>query len=159
MAGLTEYRGTVGIVTGASSGIGAEIARAVARRGMRVTLLARRADRLAGLAAEIEAAGGEAFAVACDVAERASVDAAVARVRERFGRVDLLVNNAGYNVHALFKDVAIEDVEGMMRVNYLGVVYGIKAVLPIMRAQKRGWIVNVSSVAGRLGQPDEAAYS
>jgi short-subunit dehydrogenase len=73
--------------------------------------------------------------------------------------IDLLVNNAGYNRHVLFKDHDVEDVERMMRVNYLSVVYWIKAVLPAMRAQGSGWIVNLSSVAGKLGQPDEAAYA
>jgi 3-oxoacyl-[acyl-carrier protein] reductase len=159
MRGLRDYRGTVGIVTGASSGIGAELARGLARGGMRVALLARRRERLDALAAEIAAAGGEALPLACDVADRPAVEAAVATVRDRHGRIDLLVNNAGYGRHVLFKDHDVEDIERMMRTNYLGTVYATKAVLPHMRAARRGWIVNVSSVAGRLGQPDEAAYS
>src|SRR5439155_15303288 len=80
-------------------------------------------------------------------------------VLERHERVDLLVNNAGYGRHVLFKDHDVEDIERMMRTNFLGVVYATRAVLPTMRAQRRGWLVNVSSVAGKLGQPDEAAYS
>jgi 3-oxoacyl-[acyl-carrier protein] reductase len=159
MAGLTEYRGMVGVVTGASSGIGAQLARDLAARGMRVALLARRADRLEALAAEIRAVGGEAIAVPADVADRAAVDAAVRAVLDRHGRIDLLLNDAGYGRHVLFKDHDVADIERMMRVNYLGTVYATKAVLPTMRAQRRGWIVNVSSVAGKLGQPDEAAYS
>jgi short-subunit dehydrogenase len=159
MPGLTDYRDTVGIVTGASSGIGAQLARDLARQGMRVALLARRVDRLEALAAAIAGAGGEAMALGCDVAERAAVDAAVGRVLERWGRVDLLVNNAGYNQHVLFKDQDVGDIERMTRTNYLGVVYATKAVLPTMRARRRGWIVNLSSVAGKLGQPDEVAYS
>src|SRR5207247_6377619 len=78
---------------------------------------------------------------------------------ERFGSVDLLVNDAGYGRHVLFKDHDAADIERMMRTNYLGVVWATKAVLPAMRARRRGWIVNISSVAGKLGQPDEAAYS
>src|SRR5436309_9315438 len=159
MAGLTDYQGTAGIVTGASSGIGGRLARDLAARGMRVALLARRADRLAALADDIRRAGGEALPVACDVAERASVQAAVATVLERFARIDLLVNNAGYGRHVLFKDHDAADVERMMRTNYMGVVWMTKAALPAMRARRRGWIVNISSVAGKLGQPDEAAYS
>jgi len=159
MAGLTDYNGTVGVVTGASSGIGAQLARELAARGMHVGLLARRTDRLEALAGEIRAAGGEAFALAADVGTRADVEAAIGAVVERHGRIDLLVNNAGYGRHVLFKDHDVADIERMMRVNYLGTVYATKAVLPPMRARRRGWIVNVSSVAGKLGQPDESAYS
>ena len=159
MAGLADFRETVGIVTGASSGIGAQLARDLAARGMRVALLARRADRLGAVATEIRSAGGEAAVEVCDVAERASVERAVGTVVERWGRVDLLVNNAGYGRHVLFKDHDVADIERMMRTNYLGAVYATKAVLPAMRGRGRGWVVNVSSVAGKLGQPDEAAYS
>lgn len=157
--GLTDYRDTVGIVTGASSGIGAQLARDLAARGMQVALVARRAERLQALAREIERTGGGAMVVPCDVAERAAVEAMVRAVAERFGRIDLLVNDAGYGRHVLFKDHNVADIERMVRVNYLGVVYAIKAVLPLMRARGRGWIVNLSSVAGKMGQPDEAAYS
>src|SRR5205814_9443910 len=137
---------------------GAQLARDLAARGMRVALLARRRDRLDALAEEIRGAAGEALALVCDVADRASVETAVQTVLERHGRVDLLVNNAGYGRHVLFKDHEVEDIERMMRTNFLGVVYATRAVLPAMRARRRGWLVNVSSVAGKLGQPDEAAY-
>ncbi len=159
MARLTDYRDRVAIVTGASSGIGAQLARDLAARGMRTALLARRADRLEALAAEIGRAGGTAWAVTCDVAERGSVEAAVRAVLDRCGRVDLLVNSAGYGRHVLFKDHDVEDIERMMRTNYMGTVWAIKAVLPAMRLRGAGWIVNISSVAGKIGQPDEAAYS
>ena len=159
MAGLADFRETVGIVTGASSGIGAQLARDLAARGMRVALLARRADRLGAVATEIRSAGGEAAVEVCDVAERSSVERAAGTVLDRWGRVDLLVNNAGYGRHVLFKDHDVADIERMMRTNYLGTVYATKAVLPTMHARRRGWIVNISSVAGKLGQPDEAAYS
>src|SRR6058998_637166 len=159
MPGFTGYRGAVGVVTGASSGIGAQLARDLAQRGMRVALLARREERLRELAEELVKRGGEAVAIACDVADRASVDGAIRGVVERYGQVDLLVNNAGYGRHVLFKDHDVADIERMMRTNYLGTVYGVHAVLPAMRARGRGWIVNIASVAGKLGQPDEVAYS
>src|SRR5690242_2058807 len=159
MAGFTDYRGSAGIVTGASSGIGEQLARDLAARGMRVALVARRADRLQALAEEVRRAGGEAIAVPSDVGDRRAVEAAVGTAVGRFGRLDLLVNNAGYGRHVLFKDHDVADIERMMQTNYLGTVYATKAVLPTMRARGRGWIVNVASVAGKLGQPDEAAYS
>jgi short-subunit dehydrogenase len=153
------FRELVAVVTGASSGIGAAIARDLAARGTRVALLARRIHRLEALAGEIAAAGGEAFPVRCDVADRAAVAGAVRAVIDRHGGVDVLVNCAGYGRHGLFVDHPVEDVERMTRTNWLGTVYAVKAVLPAMRTQGRGWIVNVASIAGRLAQPDEAAYS
>jgi len=159
MPGLADFRDRVAVVTGASSGIGAQLARDLAARGAHTALLARREDRLQTLAEEIGRGGVTAIPVVCDVADRGSVDAAIARILERFGRVDVLVNNAGYVRHALFKDHDVADIERMMRTNYLGTVYTIKAVLPAMRARHEGWIVNLSSVAGKLGQPDESAYS
>src|SRR3989442_3970982 len=115
MAGLTDYQGTAGIVTGASSGIGAQLARDLAARGMRVALLARRADRLAALADEIRRGGGEAIAVPCDVAERTSIEGAGAGVLQRFRRVDLLVNDAGYRRPLLFQDHDTAHIQRMTR--------------------------------------------
>src|SRR5204862_7053629 len=103
MAGLTDYQGTAGIVTGASSGIGAQLARDLAARGMRVALLARRADRLAAPADEIRRGGGEAVAVPCDIAERAGLEGAGAGRPERFGRLGPLGHDAGYGRHGLFQ--------------------------------------------------------
>ena len=153
------FRELVAVVTGASSGIGAQIARDLAARGTRVALLARRVDRLEALAADIERAGGHAFPVAGDVADRAAVEAAFGHVTDRHGGIDVLVNAAGYGRHVLFKDHPVDDIERMMRTNWLGTVYAMKAALPSMRARGRGWIVNIASIAGRLAQPDEAAYS
>jgi short-subunit dehydrogenase len=157
--GLSDFRGRIAIVTGASSGIGEGLAREIARLGARVALVARRTDRLEAIAADIERAGGSAFAVSCDVGQREQVDAACTEVVARYGRVDLLVNNAGYNTHTLFKDHDVADIERMIRVNLLSVVYWTKAVLPAMRDHGEGWIVNLSSLAGKLGQPDEAVYA
>jgi short-subunit dehydrogenase len=159
MPGLADFRDRVAVVTGASSGIGEQLARDLAGRGAHVALLARRRDRLESLAEALGGTGVTALPVVCDVADKASVDAAIARVLHDLGRVDLLVNNAGYGAHVLFKDHDMADIERLVRTNVLGTIYAIKAVLPSMRARHQGWIVNFSSVAGKLGQPDEAAYS
>lgn len=157
MAGLSDFRDRVALVTGASSGIGAQLARDLVAGGAKVALVARRADRLEALASALGAE--RTLVVPADVAERAAIEGAVARTHAHFGRLDLLVNAAGYVRHRLFKDEDIEEFGRMMTTNYLGIVWAIRAALPIMRAQGAGWIMNLSSVAGRLGQPDEAAYS
>lgn len=159
MKGFKDYRGKTAIVTGASSGIGLATARELARRGMRVALVARRRERLAELAQEIQKAGGNASVHVCDVAERSAVEAAWREIEGAWGGVDLLVNNAGYVHHTLFVNHDLDDVERMLRVNYLGTVYWIKLALPGMRKRGGGAIVNLSSLAGILPQPDEAAYS
>ena len=158
-AGLADFRDRVAVVTGASSGIGAQLARDLAGRGAHVALLARRLDRLEALADELGRTGITALPVVCDVADRTSVENAIATVLRQLGHIDVPVNSAGYATHVLFKDQDVGDMERMVRTNVLGVVYTIKAVLPAMRARKQGWIVNLSSVAGKLGQPDEAVYS
>jgi uncharacterized protein len=159
MRKLESVAGLNAVVTGASSGIGRALALRFARGGATVALVARRADRLDELAREIAAAGGEALVVACDVADRAESLAAVDRVLQRFGHVDILVNNAGYGHHRRFLDWDLDDIERMMRVNYFGALYWTKALLPQMVAQKKGWLVFVASVAGKLGVPEESAYA
>lgn len=159
MKKLTAYAGLNAVVTGASSGIGRLLALRLAQKGARVALVARRADRLESLAAEIAAAKGEAMIVTCDVAAREEVFAASARVIERFGSVDLLFNNAGYGHHRQFLDWDLDDMERMMRVNYFGALYWTKALLPQMVERRGGWIVFVASVAGKLGVPEESAYA
>jgi len=159
MAGLKGYRGKAAVVTGASSGIGEEMGRQLARRGMRVALVARRMERLEALAAEIGAAGGTAGAYACDVADPESVSACARQVRSALGDPDLLVNCAGYARHVLFKDHDTRDIQRMMQTNYMGTVHWIREVLPAMRERGAGWIVTFSSFAGLVAQPDEAAYT
>lgn len=159
MAKLRDLRGRSAVVTGASSGLGRGLAKALADRGARVALVARREDRLEALAAEIAAGGGSAIALPCDVASPEQITGAADRVHAEFGRIDLLVNAAGYARHILFKDQSPEEAEHMMAVNYFGAERWIRAVLPGMRERREGWIVNLSSFAGRLGQPDEASYA
>jgi uncharacterized protein len=144
----------IAVVTGASSGIGAEIARGLARTGWRCVLVARREDRLRELAAET---GGEVEL--CDVADRAAVEAAAARVLERHPRVHLLVNNAGIPARAGFLDGDPQAIEDVIRVNYLGGVWCLRAFLPGLEAAAPSDVVNIVSVAGDVAFPPSGPYS
>jgi short-subunit dehydrogenase len=158
MPRLTSYRRLNALVTGASSGIGRLLALRLAGDGARVALVARREEELRSLAAEIEAEGGEAFVLPCDVGNREQALAAAAAAVGELGSVDLLVNNAGYGHHRSFLEWELEDMENMMRVNYLGSLYFTKALLPHMVERGRGWLVFIASVAGKIAPPDESAY-
>jgi NADP-dependent 3-hydroxy acid dehydrogenase YdfG len=136
------------VITGASSGLGEATARLLAERGAKLVLGARRLDRLEKLAADIRAAGGEAVAVATDVTQRADVDKLIKEGLDKFGRVDVLVNNAGIMPMAAMSKLQVEEWDQMIDVNIKGVLYGIAAALPNMRANKSGHIINLSSVAG-----------
>ena len=159
MRKLKSVQGVRALVTGASSGIGLSLARRLAREGASLALVARRADELERVAAEIGAAGGRACVLPCDVSEREQVAAAAAAAVAELGGVDLLVNNAGYGHHRRFLEWDVADMERMMRVNYLGALYFTKALLPQMVERGRGWLVFVASVAGKLAVPEESAYA
>jgi NAD(P)-dependent dehydrogenase (short-subunit alcohol dehydrogenase family) len=146
--------GRVAVVTGASSGIGAELARELARRGWRCVLLARREEPLRELAGET---GGE-YEV-CDVADRAVVEATAARVLERHPLVHLLVNNAGIPARASFLDAAPEAIEAVIGTNYLGGVWCLRALLPGLEAAAPADVVNVVSVAGVVAFPPSGPYA
>ena len=158
MPKLTSYRGVNAVITGASSGLGRLLALRIAEQGAQVALVARRLRELEEVAAAIQRRGGQALILPCDVGDRAQVAAAATRALEHLGTVDLLINNAGYGHHRPFLDWDLDDIERMMRVNYLGTVYWTKALLPQMVERRRGWLVFVASVAGKLGVPDESAY-
>jgi short-subunit dehydrogenase len=154
-----ELRGATAVVTGASAGIGEATALAFARRGTRVVLAARRLDRLEELAARIQRHGGTALAVRCDVGEPEQVAALPVVVREAFGGCDILVNNAGIPGGGDFADLSLGQIEKVVRVNLLGVLYGTRAFWPAMTAQGRGHVVNVASLAGRFATPGASIYT
>src|SRR3954453_726565 len=147
----------VAIVTGASSGIGAATARELGRRGARVVLAARRVDALERQAQAIRAAGGEALAVATDVADPAQVTLLVDRTLATFGRVDVLVNNAGASWVRPLAESPVDQVIGLLEVNLLGAMLLTRAVLPEMLERDHGTIISVGSLSGRVAM--EPLYS
>ncbi len=156
---LTTCKGLNCLITGASSGIGRLLALAVAKDGARMALVARREDELNTLKKEIEEAGGEAMVFTCDVSVLDDVKQTCEQVSRDFGQVDMLINNAGYGHHRTFLEWDIEDQERMMRVNYFGMMYFTKLLLPQMVERKNGWVIFVASVAGKLATPEESAYA
>ena len=151
--------GKVSLVTGASRGIGRAIAKLLASRGAMVFLGARDAARLAEAVAEIEAGGGRGRAVTLDVADRASVTAAFARVLEEGGRLDHLVNNAGITRDNLLLRMKAEEWDRVLATNLSGVFHCTQAALRPMLKQRSGRIVNVASVVGLTGNPGQANYA
>jgi NAD(P)-dependent dehydrogenase (short-subunit alcohol dehydrogenase family) len=154
-----DLAGKVVAVTGASAGIGRECVRALAEAGARVAAAARRLDRLEALAEELRARGADVFVMKVDVAEAAEVHGFVKATVERFGRLDAIVNNAGYGVRGRVEDTPVAAYERLMRVNYLGTVHGCQAAIPVMRKQGSGVIVNVSSIVGHRSLPTGGAYA
>ncbi len=153
-----QLKNAVAVVTGASSGIGEATAIALARRGAKVVLTARRKERLDDLADRIERAGGRALAIRCDVTDREQLASLPAVVNEAFGPCDILVNNAGIPGGGMFVDLTYEQIERVVNVNILGVMYGTRAFLPGMVKRGRGHIVNVASLAGRFTTPGASVY-
>lgn len=146
------------LITGASSGIGEATARCLAAAGGRLLIGARRADRLEALAEDIRAAGGVAEARTLDVTDRQDMQGFVDFAVERFGRVDVLVNNAGVMPLSRLDALKVDEWDRMIDVNIRGVLHGIAAVLPLMNGQGRGHIVNVSSIGGMMTFPRAAVY-
>jgi NADP-dependent 3-hydroxy acid dehydrogenase YdfG len=151
---LDSMNSKVVLITGASSGIGEATARRLAAAGHQVFLGARRTDRLIAISKEIDADYSE-----LDVTRLASMQAFVEAAHERYGRIDVLVNNAGVMPLSLLEALRVDDWNQMIDVNLRGVLHGIAAVLPIMRSQGAGHIVNISSVSGLRVDPTAAVYS
>jgi NADP-dependent 3-hydroxy acid dehydrogenase YdfG len=147
------------VVTGASSGLGEATARLLSAQGATVVLGARRAARLQSLAKELETRGGKALALATDVMRREQVEALVDLAVRSYGRVDVMINNAGLMPQAPLEQLKIDEWDRMIDVNIKGVLYGIAAALPHMQRQKSGHFINVSSVAGHRVGPGFAVYA
>jgi NADP-dependent 3-hydroxy acid dehydrogenase YdfG len=146
------------VITGASSGIGEATARSLAQQGAKVVLGARRTERLEILAADIRAQGGVAEYQAVDVRQQAQVQALVDFAREKFGRVDVIINNAGVMPLSVMEELKVDEWERMIDVNIKGVLYGIAAGLPLMKRQGFGHFINISSIGGHAVYPTAAVY-
>ncbi len=154
-----NIREKVVVITGASSGLGEATARLLSAQGATVALGARRVDRIDSLVEELAASGGKALAVATDVTNCDQVKRLVDSAVHAFGRVDVMLNNAGLMPHSPFERLKVDDWDRMVDVNVKGVLYGIAAVLPYMKQQRAGHIINVSSVAGHKIRPGGVVYA
>ncbi|HTT69057.1 MAG TPA: SDR family oxidoreductase [Gemmatimonadales bacterium] len=155
----TGIEGKVVVITGASSGLGEAAARHLCAQGASVVLGARRADRLQALAKELTAQGGKALALATDVTDYEQVKRLVDTAVRTFGRIDVMLNNAGLMPHSPLERLKIDDWNRTIDVGLKGVLYGIAAALPHMQRQKSGHIINVSSVAGHKVRPGGVVYA
>jgi NADP-dependent 3-hydroxy acid dehydrogenase YdfG len=154
-----NIEGKVVVITGASSGLGEATARLLSGEGARVVLGARRADRIQALADELTDRGGKALAVATDVTRRDQVQRLVGAAVQAYGRIDVMLNNAGLMPQSPLERLKVDEWDRMIDVNIKGVLYGIAAALPHMQRQKAGHIINVSSVAGHKVGPGFAVYA
>lgn len=154
-----SLEGKVVVITGASSGIGEATALLLAEHGAKVVLGSRRQEKLEALADQIKKAGGDAIYESIDVKKRNDVIKLVNLAFENYGKIDVLVNNAGIGPISPLDELRVEDWENMIDINIKGVLYGIAAVLPIFRKQEFGHIINTASTAGFKTVPNQAVYS
>jgi len=156
---MSEIEGRVVAITGASSGIGEATAFLLAERGAKIVLGARGTERLAALAERIVRAGGDATYASTDVKRRQDLAALVALAHERYGKLDVLISNAGVMPISPLDDLRVEDWDEMIDVNVKGVLYGIAAALPVFRSQGFGHFINLASTAGFKTVPNQSVYS
>jgi NADP-dependent 3-hydroxy acid dehydrogenase YdfG len=154
-----NIEGKVVVITGASSGLGEATARLLSAQGASVVLGARRTDRIQALAAELTGNGGKALAITTDVTHYDQVMRLVEAAVRTYGRIDVMINNAGLMPQSPIDRLKIDDWDRMIDVNIKGVLYGIAAALPYMKQQKAGQIINVSSVAGHKVRPNNSVYA
>lgn len=156
---MGRVNGKACVVTGAGSGIGKAIAERLAEEGGSVVCVDLNGDTVAAVVEGIQATGGTATAVTANVSDRAQVDAFMAQCVELYGRIDVLVNNAGVNIPGVFHEVTDDVIEKTLAVNVKGPMYGCRAAIPQMLKQGNGSIVNISSVNGLVSEPFLAVYS
>lgn len=156
---MSSLKDQVILVTGAGSGIGLQTALLFAGEGARLAVADKNAEPVRALAQRIEEDGGQALAIAVDVSQRDDVRRMVRATEERFGRIDVLVSSAGYALGASIEDTTEHDFRELWETNVMGVLWGMQGVLPIMRRQGGGHIINISSAAGRIAYPGIGAYS
>ena len=154
-----DLKDHVAVVTGASQGLGKAVAIELAKNGATVVCLARNADKLASTVGEIEAAGGKAEAVACDVTDRAAAKSAIERAHKNYGRLDILVNNAGITRDKLMRGMTDEEWDDVIATNLTSCFVCSRTAAGIMRRAKYGRIINMASISGLIGNPGQANYS
>lgn len=154
-----NIEGKVVVITGASSGLGEATARLLSAQGASVVLGARRVDRIQSLADELTGSGGKALAIPTDVTHYDQVKRLVDTAVQTYGRIDVMINNAGLMPHSPLERLKIDDWNRTIDVNIKGVLYGIAAALPYMKQQQAGQIINVSSVAGHKVRPPGTVYA
>jgi NADP-dependent 3-hydroxy acid dehydrogenase YdfG len=146
-------------ITGASAGIGRAAALRMARAGSSVAICARRADRLAEVANDIARLGGQALPVVADVGAEGDMTGFVDRVMERFGRLDVMICNAGFGIYGALDSISAADMRRLLDVNFMGTFHAARAALPVFRRQGAGHLIVISSIVGKRGIPYAGAYS
>ncbi len=153
-----DYQNKIIVITGASSGIGEATAIEFAKKGASIVLVARREEKLRNVEKKLSKFNINTLVIPCDVSNKPDVEQMAKLVIEKFQRIDVLVNNAGFAIYGSVKDLSVEEIESQMATNYFGMIYCIKKFLPKMIEQNSGHIVNVASVAGSFGLPGIASY-